>query len=188
MTQMGSVLTPPETAFHALTLSTPLGGEAFLAYLTLGWAWLVPLLALYLMPPFTWGRRAARWWAPGLAYGVGTWLAAPWFVAYWFRFDRNWGLEAEARLILLAVPLALLASGAGALLRRWTHPLGAFTCGFRVRVSRAGFACGFRVRVWRGDRVLTIRGVDRPPASAGSQEDVAFSPCGPPYPSAVASG
>jgi hypothetical protein len=126
MHQMGSVLAPSETAFHALTLSTPLGGEAFLAYLTLGWAWLVPLLALYIMTPFTWGRRAARWWAPGLAYGLGTWLAAPWFVAYWFRFDSNWAIEAEARLILLAVPLALLASGAGALLRRRTQPLGAF--------------------------------------------------------------
>jgi hypothetical protein len=124
--QIGPVLTPSETAFHALTLSTPLGAEAFFAYLTLGWAWLGPLLILYAMTPFAWGRRAARWWAPGLAYGLGTWLAAPWFVAYWFRFDSTWGLEAEARLILLAVPLALLASGAGALLRRWTQPLGAF--------------------------------------------------------------
>jgi hypothetical protein len=94
--------------------SIPGAGNAFYAYLTFGWLWLLPLLVLYLVLPFLWGRRAQRWWVPGLAYGMGTWLSAPWFV--FELFSIMWGMwqySAEARIIALALPLALVASFAG---------------------------------------------------------------------------
>src|SRR5690348_10564971 len=63
------------------------------------------------------GRRAWRWWLPGMAYGLGGWLAVFWFPFFAFRFDGS-GFAAEARLALLALPLAVLASWAGWLSRR----------------------------------------------------------------------
>lgn len=98
-----------------LILSSPLGPMAFSAYLTLGWLWVSPLLVLYLIPPFVWGRRAQHWWMPGLAYGLGTWLSAPWFVLEFFSTDS--ASSAEGRIIALALPLALLASFVGWLWR-----------------------------------------------------------------------
>jgi hypothetical protein len=105
---------------HTLMQSTPLTGGAFYAYLTAGWAWLLPLLLLYMLVPFLWGRRALRWWAPGLAYGLGTWLSAPWALLYPFLWNTgDWGFTAEAWMIFLALPLALLASLAGVAWQQW---------------------------------------------------------------------
>ncbi|HEX9037476.1 MAG TPA: hypothetical protein VF808_10850 [Ktedonobacterales bacterium] len=59
-----------------------------------------------------------RWWAQGLAYGPGAWLAAPWFALFVFRLDGAWAEEAVARIIFLALPLAFAASWAGATWRR----------------------------------------------------------------------
>ncbi len=36
----------------------------------------LPFLALYLVLPFVWGRRAQHWWVPGLVYGLGARLPA----------------------------------------------------------------------------------------------------------------
>lgn len=94
-----------------LVASSPVSSGAFQAYLTLGWLWLLSLLALYLVVPFLWGRGARRWWTPGLAYGLGAWLSAPWFVIGLISAD--WAFSAEGRIIALALPLALLASFAG---------------------------------------------------------------------------
>jgi hypothetical protein len=98
--------------------SSPGAGNAFYAYLTFGWLWVLPFLVLYLVLPFLWGRRAQHWWVPGLAYGLGTWLSAPWFVFELFLND--WGMSqysAEGRILALALPLALVASYAGWLRR-----------------------------------------------------------------------
>lgn len=105
-------------AFGYLSQSSPLDDGAFYAFLHFGFAWLLPPLLLYAVAPFWWGGRAERWWAPGLAYGLGTWLAVPWFAFFFFRFDNIWGVEAESRVVLLALPLALLAGGAGYLWRK----------------------------------------------------------------------
>ena len=35
---------------------------------------LLPVLVLYPVLPFVWGRRAQHWWVPGLAYSLGTGL------------------------------------------------------------------------------------------------------------------
>jgi len=104
-------LSPPST----LIQSSPLTSGAFFAYLTFGWLWLLPFLVLYLVLPFVWGRRAQRWWVPGLAYSLGTWLSAPWFILG--LFDSDWAFSAEGRIIALALPLALVASLAGWLWR-----------------------------------------------------------------------
>lgn len=107
--------TPPPPAIdqlvHAIVQASPIGGDAFAAYLTFGWLWLIPLLALYLVIPALWGRRAERWWAPGLAYGLGAWLSVPWFVLEVVSAD--WGWSAEGRIIALALPLSLVASYIG---------------------------------------------------------------------------
>src|SRR5271165_6822766 len=76
----GSPYVQPMRAIPTLLQSSPFGFDAFFAYLTLGWLWLLPFLVLYLVLPFVWGRRAQHWWVPGLAYGLGTWLSAPWFI------------------------------------------------------------------------------------------------------------
>lgn len=116
------VPTPP-TAIHTLTQSMPLTSGAFFAYLSAGWGWLILLMALYAAPPLLWGRRAHRWWAPGLAYGLGTWLSVPWAVVYFFVWNTgDWGFVAEARLVLLALPLALLASAVGHIWRTSIAP------------------------------------------------------------------
>ena len=99
------------SAYHTLVESSPLGGGAFYAYLTLGWLFILPVLALYLIPPFLWGNRARRWWAPGLAYGLGTWISAPWFILEVILAD--WGFSAEGRIIALALPLSLAAAFLG---------------------------------------------------------------------------
>jgi hypothetical protein len=112
---------PPPDVGNLLIQSTPLTEGGFYAYLTAGWLWLLPLLALYLTLPCWWGRRAWRWWLPGAAYGLGGWLAVFWFPFFAFRFDGS-GFAAEARLVLLALPLALLASWAGWLSRRGMRP------------------------------------------------------------------
>jgi len=44
---------------------------------------------------------------PGLAFGLGTWLSAPWFILYLFSSFREY--SAEGQIIALALPLALLA-------------------------------------------------------------------------------
>lgn len=113
----------PVTCYHVypspdsmLIQSSPLGPMAFAAYLTLGWLWVIPFLVLYLILPFVWGHRAQHWWMPGLAYGLGTWLSAPWFVLEFFSTD--WVSSAEARIIALALPLALMASFVGWLWRQ----------------------------------------------------------------------
>jgi hypothetical protein len=97
---------------QTLIQSSPLASGAFYAYLAFGWLWLLPLLALYLVVPFVWGRRARRWWMPGLAYGLGTWLSAPWFALEVVR-TSDWAFSAEGRILALALPLALVASYAG---------------------------------------------------------------------------
>jgi hypothetical protein len=118
-----SPLPPPlAAALHVLILSTPLTNQAFYGYLALGWAWVLPLLLLYAVTPFLWGQRARNWWAPGLAFGLGTWLSMPWFILAlpFFQFDTgDWAFAAEARIIFVALPLALLASFAGWLWRQW---------------------------------------------------------------------
>ena len=103
---------------RTLVVSSPLSSGAFQAYLTLGWLWLLPLLALYLVVPFRWGYRARRWWAPGLAYGLGAWLSAPWFAIALASSD--WAFSAEGRIMSLALPLALLASFVGWRWRQWS--------------------------------------------------------------------
>jgi len=118
-------LTPAPSAASILMQSTPVASGAFYAYLTLGWVWVTPLLLVYALTPFLWGRRARQWWAPGLAYGLGSWLAIPWGVPYFFWGTGDWAFQAEAGIVLLALPLALAASRAGWLWRRHGEPRSA---------------------------------------------------------------
>lgn len=95
----------------AFIQASPLASGAFYAFLTLGWLWLAPLLALYLVLPFMWGQRAKNWWSPGLAYGLGAWLSAPWFVIELANVD--WAWAAEGRTVAVALVLSVVASLAG---------------------------------------------------------------------------
>lgn len=118
----GAFTLVPIDPWHTLMQSTPPSGDAFFAYLTAGWAWLIPLILLWLALPFAWGLRARHWWAPGLAYGLGVWLSMPWGLFLWaLPGASDWGFQAEAGMIIAALPLALLAALAGCAWREW-HP------------------------------------------------------------------
>jgi hypothetical protein len=113
--QPGGALTPiPIDPLNTLIQSMPMAGGAFIAYLTVGWVWVIPLALLFMVLPFIWGRRARHWWAPGLSYGLGVWLSMPWAFFLWAMPGANdWGFQAEAGMIIAALPLALLAALAG---------------------------------------------------------------------------
>lgn len=129
--QPGGTLTlVPIDPLNTFFQSIPPAGGAFYAYLTVGWAWLIPLVLLWLILPFAWGRRARQWWAPGLAYGLGVWLSMPWAFFLWAMPGANdAGFRAEAGMVIAALPLALLAALAGYAWREW-RPRG-------VRVQQA---------------------------------------------------
>src|SRR5271166_3953386 len=95
-------------SYATLIQSSPLGSMAFYAFLTLGWLWMLPFLVLYLILPWRWGNQARHWWMPGLAFGLGTWLAAPWFVIELFNTSND--AAVEGRIIAVALPLAIIAS------------------------------------------------------------------------------
>lgn len=97
--------------------STPLTAGGWYAFNLAGWLWLAPLLIAFLTLPFLWGRRTRTWWAPGLAYGLGAWFSAPWFVMIFFVPTLDFTFRDEGVLLLLAVPLAVAASGLGHLAR-----------------------------------------------------------------------
>jgi hypothetical protein len=92
--------------------STPVGSGAYEAFQIAGWGWLLALLLLYCLLPFVWGLRARRWWAPGLAYGLGTWIGAPAGLLLFLRWsDPFWpaDLRIVGTFVLALLPLALLA-------------------------------------------------------------------------------
>lgn len=116
----GGLTLIPIDPLNTLIQSTPMASGAFFAYLTVGWAWVIPLIALYMVLPFFWGRRARRWWAPGLSYGLGVWLLAPWAFFLWAMPGAgDWGFQAEAGMVIAALPLALLAALAGYAWQEW---------------------------------------------------------------------
>lgn len=107
----------PIDPWSTFWLSTPPTSGAIDAYYTAGWVWLTPLILLFMILPFAWGRRARQWWAPGLAYGLGVWLSMPWAFFLWAMPGANdAGFRAEAGMVIAALPLALLAALAG---RTW---------------------------------------------------------------------
>lgn len=96
-----------------LIQSTPLTSSASFAYYSAGWLWLVPLGLIWLALPFTWALRTRRWWLPGLSYGLGGWIAVPWFVRYIIppaSLIGDWPVLDASRLVLVMLPCALLAS------------------------------------------------------------------------------
>ncbi len=105
------------TTSSVLMQSTPLSAGGWFAFNLAGWLWLVPLLIAFFTLPFLWGRRTHTWWAPGLAYGLGAWFAVPWFVMIFFVPSLEFMFRNEGMLVLLAVPLAIAASGLGHLAR-----------------------------------------------------------------------
>lgn len=102
--------------------STPVASGGWFAFNLAGWVWLTPLLILFFILPFLWGRRSSNWWAPGFAYGLGAWIAVPWFVMLFFVPDLSFDFRDEGALILLAVPVAILISGLGHLVGSWRQP------------------------------------------------------------------
>lgn len=110
----GAMTLIPIDPWRTFWLSTPPTSGAIFAYYTAGWLWLIPLILLYMMLPFIWGRRARRWWAPGLAYGLGVWLSMPWALFLWaLPGASDVGFRAEAGIVIAALPLAVLAALAG---------------------------------------------------------------------------
>jgi hypothetical protein len=111
--ERGGTISSP---LHILSISIPLGSDSLLMLLN---HWLLPVLLLYLAPPFLWGKSARSWWLPGLAYGLGTVITNPW--PYVLLFDHT-SEPAEyytaGLLVLSALPLALVAAGLGALWQR----------------------------------------------------------------------
>lgn len=101
-------------AIHSVLIqSTPLTAGASDAYYSAGWLWLVPLALIWLALPFSWALRTRRWWLPGLAYGLGGWIAVPWFVMYIIPSPDqigDWPVLDASRLVLAMLPFALLAS------------------------------------------------------------------------------
>ncbi|HEX5570445.1 MAG TPA: hypothetical protein VFX31_03605, partial [Ktedonobacterales bacterium] len=114
----GTLTLIPIDPWSTFWLSTPPTSGAIFAYYTAGWAWVVPLVLLFMALPFAWGRRARHWWAPGLAYGLGVWLSMPWALFLWaLPGASDAGFRAEAGMVIAALPLALLASLAGCIWR-----------------------------------------------------------------------
>lgn len=111
----------PTTA-GVLMQSTPLTGGGWFAFNAAGWLWLTPLLILFFILPFFWGLRSGSWWAPGFAYGLGAWIAAPWFVMVFFVPSLSYEFRDEAILILLAAPVAAVVSGLGHLIGSGRQP------------------------------------------------------------------
>ncbi len=101
------------TTFSVVMQSTPLTAGGWYAFYLAGWLWLAPLLLLFFTLPFLWGGRTHAWWAPGLAYGLGAWFSAPWFVMIFFVPTLDFTFRNEGVLVLVAVPLAVAASGLG---------------------------------------------------------------------------
>jgi len=115
---------PSFSLFASVALAgTPISDGGIVAYRELGWPWVVLLVVVFGALPFVWARRAGRWWGPALAYGLGAWLSAPWFVPFAFGAGinifsvgmENWIWQDESRVIALALPVALIAASLGAL-------------------------------------------------------------------------
>lgn len=105
----------PVSPLRLLVLSTPISTYGMYQLLH---PWLLPVLLLYFATPFAWGVFARRWWVPGLAYGLGGVLTNPWP----YVLLRQSGFVPDlfytaSLLVLAALPLAVLASGLGALWR-----------------------------------------------------------------------
>jgi hypothetical protein len=103
----------PVSPLRLLVLSTPISTYGMYQLLH---PWLLPVLLLYFAPPFAWGVSARRWWVPGLAYGLGGVLTNPWP----YVLLRQSGFVPDlfytaSLLVWAALPLAVLASGLGAL-------------------------------------------------------------------------
>ncbi|HUY76723.1 MAG TPA: permease prefix domain 1-containing protein [Ktedonobacterales bacterium] len=115
---------PSFALFASLALAgTPISDGGIVPYRELGWPWVALMLVVFGALPFVWALRAGRWWGPALAYGLGAWLSAPWFVPFAFGAGinifsvgmENWIWQDEARVIALALPVALIAASLGAL-------------------------------------------------------------------------
>jgi hypothetical protein len=116
----GTLTLVPVDPLNTFFQSIPPAGGAFYAYLTVGWIWLIPLVLLFLILPFVWGRRTRHWWAPGVAYGLGVWISMPWAFFLWAMPGAgDWAFQAEAGMVIAALPLALLAALAGYAWREW---------------------------------------------------------------------
>jgi hypothetical protein len=111
--ERGETISSP---LHILMISIPPGSDTLFMLLN---PWLLPVLLLYLVPPFLWGKTARSWWLPGLAYSLGTIITNPW--PYVLLFDHTIEppqYHTAGVLVLTTLPLSLVAAGLGKLWQR----------------------------------------------------------------------
>jgi hypothetical protein len=112
------VVSSPPSLLHLLILSTPLSTVSF------GELWfhsgVLPVVLLYFIPAFLWGKSARRWWLPGLAYGLGAVIThpLPYFGLAFTFYAERFEYHTAAVMVLMLLPLTVAAAGLGALWQR----------------------------------------------------------------------
>lgn len=112
------VVSSPPSLLHLLILSTPLSTVSFGEL----WfhSWVLPVVLLYFVPAFLWGKSARRWWLPGLAYGLGAVITnpLPYFGLAFTYYAETFEYHTAAVMVLLVLPLSIAVAGLGALWQR----------------------------------------------------------------------
>lgn len=112
------VVSSPPSLLHLLILSTPLSTVSFGEL----WfhSWVLPVVLLYFVPAFLWGKSARRWWLPGLVYGLGAVIThpLPYFGLFFTYYAETFEYHTAAVMVLLVLPLTIAVAGLGALWQR----------------------------------------------------------------------
>lgn len=111
-------ISSPPSPLRLLIFSIPLNGMSL--YELWFHSWVLPVLLLYFVPAFLWGKSARRWWLPGLAYGLGALITSPWpYYSLLFSHDPQvYDFHTASVLVLLSLPLSIAVAGLGALWQR----------------------------------------------------------------------
>lgn len=111
-------ISSPPPLLHLLLLSIPPSTVSFSEL----WfhSWVLPVVLLYFVPAFLWGKSARRWWLPGLAYGLGAVITnpLPYFGLFFTYYAETFEYHTAAVMVFLVLPLTVAVAGLGALWQR----------------------------------------------------------------------